>query len=98
MANTTISGCGALPRPRPDASVATQRQTAGVPATVGRASFISYVSLQWLVDFTPRCAGFDAALVSPAVSLAYLLLITSVMFVIAYTWDRYGGNRLLTVD
>ena len=70
---------------------------AGVPATIGRASFISYVSLQWLVDFTPRCAGFDTVLASPGASLIYLVLITLVMFSIAYTWDRHNGNRWLTV-
>jgi fucose 4-O-acetylase-like acetyltransferase len=68
-----------------------------VPATVGRASFISYVSLQWLVDFIPRFAGFDGLLKSPVAALAYLLLVTVVMFSIAYVWDRYSGNRLLTV-
>ena len=72
-------------------------KSAGVPATVGRASFISYVSLQWLVDFAPRFAGFDNVLKSPLASLAYLLLVTAVMFSIAFVWDRYRGNRLLTV-
>jgi uncharacterized membrane protein len=70
---------------------------ASVPATVGRASFISYVSLQWMVDFTPRCLGFDAVLASPALALAYLLSIALIMFLVARTWDRHGGNRLLTV-
>jgi uncharacterized membrane protein len=88
---------GMLPRGSTDRFRSAIEKLAGVPATVGRASFISYVSLQWLVDFTPRCLGFDAVLKSPAASLTYLLLITLVMFLIAYTWDRYSGNRLLTV-
>jgi len=88
---------GMLPRGSTDRFRGVVEKLAGVPATVGRASFISYVSLQWLVDFTPRCLGFDATLKSPAASLSYLLLITLVMFLIARTWDRHSGNRLLTV-
>lgn len=82
-------GAGRLPRHLQSA--------ASIPATVGRASFVSYVSLQWMVDFTPRCLGFDGWLAIPALALSYLILITLVMFLIARTWDRHGGNRLLTV-
>jgi len=88
---------GMLPRVSTERFRGAAEKLVGVPATVGRASFISYVGLQWLVDFTPRCAGFDAALASAVAALAYLLLITVVMFLIAHTWDRYSGNRLLTV-
>ena len=82
-------GAGRLPR---------HLQTAAsIPATVGRASFISYVSLQWMIDFTPRGLGFDEWLASPVLALSYLLLVALVMVLIARTWDRHGGNRVLTV-
>lgn len=88
---------GVLPRGSTDRLRRALEKLAGVPATVGRASFISYVSLQWLVDFTPRGAGFDEVLKSPLASAAYLLLISLIMYAIAYLWDRHGGNRLLTI-
>jgi hypothetical protein len=67
------------------------------PATIGRASFVSYVSVQWLVDFSPRALGFALLLATPAIALAYLVAITLLIFVIARTWDRHKGNRWLTV-
>lgn len=66
-----------------------------VAAVIGRASFISYVCVQWLVDFMPRWVGLDAFL-TPSTALLYLGLVMVVVFLIAGVWDRRRGNRYLT--
>ncbi len=65
-------------------------------AVLGRASFVSYVCIQWLIDFTPHGLGFSEAL-TPALALAYLGLVILVVFGVAWVWDAKRGNRLLTV-
>jgi surface polysaccharide O-acyltransferase-like enzyme len=66
-----------------------------VAAVVGRASFISYVVVQWLVDFLPHWIGFGAVL-TPVSALLYLALVMAVVFLIAGAWDRMRANRYLT--
>jgi hypothetical protein len=66
-----------------------------VAAVIGRASFISYVCVQWLVDFLPRWVGLDAVL-TPGTAVLYLALAMGVVFVIAGMWDRLRANRYLT--
>ena len=65
-------------------------------AVLGRASLVSYVVQQWLIDFVPVWVGFDSWL-TPATSPLYLALTTLVMYWIAAAWGRRGGNRYLTL-
>lgn len=88
---------GLLPRSGAGRLTGIVQPAVATVATIGRASFVSYVCLQWLVDFTPRFLGFDAALAAPTASLGYLFLISVIVFLVARTWDRHGGNRWLTV-
>jgi hypothetical protein len=67
-----------------------------VAVVYGRASFVSYVCIQWLVDFLPRWTGLDAWL-TPATSLLYLALVMVVVFLIAHAWDQRRANRYLSV-
>jgi hypothetical protein len=67
-----------------------------VAAVIGRASFVSYVCIQWLIDFLPRWIGLDAFL-RPGTAVLYLALVMGVVFMIARVWDRWQGNRYLTL-
>jgi hypothetical protein len=66
----------------------------GAAATIGRASFVSYVSQQWLITFVPIFFGFDVWF-SASGSLIYLVLACIGMFLIATWWGRAGGNQYL---
>jgi uncharacterized membrane protein len=66
-----------------------------VAAVIGRASFLSYICIQWLIDFLPKWIGLDASL-RPGSALLYLVLVMTVVFVIAGVWDRQRANRYLT--
>jgi len=66
-----------------------------VAAVIGRASFVSYVCIQWLVDFLPKWIGLDASL-RPVTAQLYLALVMIVVFLIAGVWDRQRANRYLT--
>jgi multidrug transporter EmrE-like cation transporter len=66
-------------------------------AVIGRASFVSYVSQQWLIDFVPLWVGFETWLTPPVATVSYLLLTTFAVFWIARVWDRCQANRYLTV-
>lgn len=66
-----------------------------VAAVIGRASFISYICIQWLIDFLPKWIGLDA-LLRPGTALLYLVLVMFVVFLIAGVWDRQRANRYLT--
>jgi hypothetical protein len=63
-------------------------------ATIGRASFVSYISQQWIITFIPIFFGFDAWFSAPS-SLAYLVLACTGMFLVARWWGRVGGNQFL---
>jgi uncharacterized membrane protein len=63
-------------------------------ATIGRASFVSYISQQWIITFIPIFFGFDAWFSAPS-SLAYLVLACTAMFLVARWWGRVGGNQFL---
>jgi uncharacterized membrane protein len=65
-------------------------------AVVGRASFVSYVVQQWLIDFIPVWVGFDAWL-TPATCPIYLVLTTLIMFGVAVVWGRWKANRYMTL-
>jgi surface polysaccharide O-acyltransferase-like enzyme len=64
-------------------------------AVIGRASFVSYVVQQWIIDFIPIWVGFDSWL-TPATSPLYLALNTVIMFWVAMIWDRRKANRYMT--
>jgi hypothetical protein len=63
-------------------------------ATIGQASFVSYISQQWIITFIPIFFGFDAWFSAPS-SLAYLVLACTAMFLVARWWGRVGGNQFL---
>lgn len=65
-------------------------------AVFGRASFITYVAQQYLVEFVPMWLGFEMWL-TPAFAVVYLLLVVFATFLIADAWDRRNGNRALTL-
>jgi uncharacterized membrane protein len=65
-------------------------------AVFGRASFVTYVAQQWLIDFVPLWIGFETWLM-PAASLTYLLLVIAATFFIARAWDRRQANQYLTL-
>jgi hypothetical protein len=65
-------------------------------AVFGRASFVTYVAQQYLVEFVPMWLGFDMWL-TPAYVIGYLVLIVFTTFLIADAWDRRNGNRYLTL-
>jgi len=80
-----------------------QREPAGVllrgvrlAAVVGRASFVSYVVQQWLIDFAPLWVGFDSWL-TPVTAPAYLALVALAMYAVASAWGRYNANRFMTL-
>jgi hypothetical protein len=64
-------------------------------AVIGRASFVSYILQQWLIDFIPVWVGFDSWL-TPATAPLYLVLNTVVMYWVASVWGRYKANRCMT--
>jgi uncharacterized membrane protein len=65
-------------------------------AVFGRASFVTYVAQQYLVEFVPMWLGFDTWL-TPGFAIVYLLLVVIATFLIADAWDRRNGNRYLTL-
>jgi uncharacterized membrane protein len=67
-----------------------------VAAVIGRASFVSYICIQWLIDFLPRWIGLDAFL-RPGTAVLYLALVMVVVFMVAGVWDRHQANRFLTL-
>jgi uncharacterized membrane protein len=64
-------------------------------AVIGRASFVSYLVQQWLIDFIPMWVGFDCWL-TPATSPLYLALNTVIMFWVALIWGQHKANRYMT--
>lgn len=64
-------------------------------AVIGRASFVSYVLQQWLIDFIPVWVGFDSWL-TPATAPLYLVLNTVAMYWVALVWGRHKANRFMT--
>ncbi len=67
-----------------------------IAAVFGRASFVSYVVLQWLIDFVPGWAGFGDRL-SLGLAWGYLTLVMLVTFQVARAWDARRANRYLTL-
>ena len=65
-------------------------------AVLGRASLVTYVVQQWLIDFVPIWVGFDSWL-TPVTSPVYLVLTTLAMYWIAVAWERHVGNGYLTL-
>jgi uncharacterized membrane protein len=65
-------------------------------AVLGRASFVTYVVQQWLIDFVPIWIGFDSWL-TPVTAPLYLTLTTLAMYWIAAAWERRLGNRYLSL-
>ncbi|HEY4214029.1 MAG TPA: heparan-alpha-glucosaminide N-acetyltransferase domain-containing protein [Steroidobacteraceae bacterium] len=94
---TLVGLVGLLPGSRVGRRFRMLESSALVAANVGRASFVSYVSLQWLIDFAPRSLGLTQELASPVAALSYLAAVAVAMFLIARGWDRHRGNRWLTV-
>ena len=84
---------GLLPRGTPETIWIRMTERAAV---LGRASFLTYVVQQWLIDFVPIWIGFDSWL-TPATSPVYLALTTLVMYWAAAAWERHKNNRLLTL-
>ena len=84
---------GLLPRRTPETVWVRMAERAAV---LGRASFVSYVVQQWLIDFVPIWVGFDSWL-TPATCPVYLVVTTLVMYWAAAAWGRQGGNRYLTL-
>ena len=84
---------GLLPRRTPETLWVRVAERAAV---LGRASLVSYVVQQWLIDFVPLWVGFDSWL-TPATCPLYLTLTTLVMYWMAAAWGRRSGNRYLTL-
>jgi hypothetical protein len=84
---------GMLPRRESDTFLV---RAARLAAVVGRASFVSYVAQQWLIDFIPIWVGFDSWL-TPATCPVYLLLTTLIMFWVARAWGSWKANRYMTL-
>ena len=84
---------GLLPRRTPETVWVRMAEWAAV---LGRASFVSYVVQQWLVDFVPIWVGFDSWL-TPATCPVYLVLTTLAMYWAAAVWGRRKGNRYFTL-
>jgi uncharacterized membrane protein len=81
--------------PRRDADTVLVRMVR-LAAVIGRASFVSYVVQQWLIDFIPIWVGFDSWL-TPATCPVYLLLTTLIMFWVARVWGSWQANRYMTL-
>jgi hypothetical protein len=84
---------GMLPR-RETATVLVR--AARLAAVVGRASFVSYVAQQWLIDFVPVWVGFDSWL-TPATCPIYLAVTTIIMYWVARLWGGWKANRYMTL-
>ena len=84
---------GLLPRHTPETVWIRMTERAAV---LGRASFVSYVVQQWLIDFVPIWVGFDSWL-TPATCPVYLTVSTLLMYWVAAAWERRKGNRYLTL-
>ncbi len=84
---------GLLPQRSPETPWTRMTERAAV---LGRASFLSYVVQQWLIDFIPIWIGFDSWL-TPATCPVYLALTTLVMYWAAAAWERHKSNRYLTL-
>jgi len=84
---------GMLPR-RKDETVLVR--AAQIAAVIGRASFVSYVAQQWLIDFVPIWVGFDSWL-TPATCPVYLALSTVIMYWVARVWGGFKANRFMTL-
>ena len=84
---------GLLPRHAPDSRLVRWTQLAAV---VGRASFVSYIAQQWLIDFIPLWVGFDSWL-TPWTCPVYLLVSTVIMYWIARAWGQWRANRYMTL-
>jgi uncharacterized membrane protein len=84
---------GMLPRREPDTFLVRMVRLAAV---IGRASFVSYVAQQWLIDFIPIWVGFDSWL-TPATCPIYLVLTTLIMFWVARVWGNWKANRYMTL-
>jgi uncharacterized membrane protein len=65
-------------------------------AVIGRASFVSYIAQQWLIDFIPIWVGFDSWL-TPATCPIYLVVMTVIMFWVAKAWGLWKANRYMTL-
>jgi len=84
---------GMLPR-RPEDTFLVR--AARLAAVIGRASFVSYVAQQWLIDFVPIWVGFDSWL-TPATCPLYLVVTTVIMFWVARAWGSWQANRYMTL-
>jgi uncharacterized membrane protein len=84
---------GMLPRRREDTFLLRATRLAAV---IGRASFVSYIAQQWLIDFVPIWVGFDSWL-TPATCPAYLAVTTVIMFWVARVWGAWKANRYMTL-
>jgi uncharacterized membrane protein len=84
---------GLLPRRPEDSRLVRWAQVAAV---VGRASFVSYIVQQWVIDFIPEWMGFDSWL-TPLTCPVYLLASTIIMYWIARVWGQWRGNRYMTL-
>jgi uncharacterized membrane protein len=84
---------GMLPRRDTDTVLV---RAARLAAVIGRASFVSYVAQQWLIDFVPIWVGFDSWL-TPATCPVYLALTTLIMFWVARLWGGWKANRYMTL-
>jgi hypothetical protein len=68
----------------------------GWAGIIGRASFVSYLAQQWLIDFIPLWSGFDSWLTAATAPL-YLALTAVVTFWIAKLWGCRSANRFMTL-
>jgi uncharacterized membrane protein len=84
---------GMLPRRTEDTFLL---RAARLAAVIGRASFVSYVAQQWLIDFVPIWVGFDSWL-TPATCPVYLAATTVIMFWVARAWGSRQANRYMTL-
>jgi uncharacterized membrane protein len=84
---------GMLPRRDTDTVLV---RAARLAAVIGRASFVSYIAQQWLIDFVPIWVGFDSWL-TPATCPVYLALTTLIMFWVARLWGSWKANRYMTL-
>jgi uncharacterized membrane protein len=64
-------------------------------AVIGRASFVSYVVQQWIIDFVPLWLGFDSWL-TPATAPLYLAINTVAIYWVAVLWSANKANRFMT--
>ena len=86
---------GLLPRYSLSADTPLARLTR-LAAVVGRASFVSYIAQQWLIDFVPIWVGFDSWL-TPWTCPLYLAITTTIMYWLAHWWAEHRANRYMTL-